>query len=270
MDVAADAISRYASAGGRAVDFTSTMGEPTLCPHLPAIVRSAVAAGMRERSMVTNGILLGRDDDAADLLDSGLTQVTVSTADFDREVYALVMGVDRFSDLCEGLDALLRANARRRWPARISVCVRNALPPSVTLRSPAWRAIVEPHRRRIAVHFTIAFDSWCGSLRESDFLGRMRMRPALPWTDTPCIGLFQPVVLHDGQVRLCPCRSHGSEYDGLVVGTLDDYADRALNIARGFYRGARPPPCRTCSFYQPITLRWLRARRARLTAAPSA
>ena len=87
--------------GIRSVKFTG--GEPLLRPDLIEIVKS-VPAGM-ESSITTNGTLLAGL--AADLKQAGLRRVNVSIDSLDPATYKKITGIDKLSDVLEGIDAAL-------------------------------------------------------------------------------------------------------------------------------------------------------------------
>jgi len=87
----------------RSVKFTG--GEPLLRPDLLEIVRS-VPAGM-ESSLTTNGTLLA--DLAFTLKEAGLRRVNVSLDSLDPDTYKKITGIDRLSDVLDGITAAVEA-----------------------------------------------------------------------------------------------------------------------------------------------------------------
>jgi cyclic pyranopterin phosphate synthase len=85
----------------RSVKFTG--GEPLLRPDLLEIVQS-VPAGM-ESSLTTNGTLLA--DLASGLKSSGLRRVNVSLDSLNPETYKKITGIDKLSDVLDGITAAL-------------------------------------------------------------------------------------------------------------------------------------------------------------------
>jgi cyclic pyranopterin phosphate synthase len=87
----------------RSVKFTG--GEPLLRPDLPEIIRS-VPDGM-ESSLTTNGTLLAAL--ASSLREAGLRRVNVSLDSLNPETYKKITGIDRLSDVLEGISAAVDA-----------------------------------------------------------------------------------------------------------------------------------------------------------------
>ena len=87
----------------RSVKFTG--GEPLLRPDLLEIIRS-VPDGM-ESSLTTNGTLLAAL--ASGLKEAGLRRVNVSLDSLNPETYKKITGIDRLSDVLEGISAAVNA-----------------------------------------------------------------------------------------------------------------------------------------------------------------
>jgi cyclic pyranopterin phosphate synthase len=87
----------------RSVKFTG--GEPLLRQDLPDIVRS-VPDGM-ESSLTTNGTLLAGL--AIQLKEAGLRRVNVSLDSLNPETYKKITGIDRLSDVLDGITAAVDA-----------------------------------------------------------------------------------------------------------------------------------------------------------------
>jgi cyclic pyranopterin phosphate synthase len=99
----AEILQLAAEFGIRSVKFTG--GEPLLRPDLLEILRS-VPQGM-ESSLTTNGTLLAGL--AQDLKDAGLRRVNVSLDSLNPETYKRITGIDRLSDVLDGITAALDA-----------------------------------------------------------------------------------------------------------------------------------------------------------------
>ncbi|MGD0080358.1 MAG: GTP 3',8-cyclase MoaA [Methanoregula sp.] len=99
----AEILQLAAEFGIRSVKFTG--GEPLLRPDLLEIIRS-VPKGM-ESSLTTNGTLLAGL--AQDLKNAGLRRVNVSLDSLNPDTYRKITGIDRLSDVLNGITAALEA-----------------------------------------------------------------------------------------------------------------------------------------------------------------
>jgi radical SAM protein with 4Fe4S-binding SPASM domain len=163
-----------------------------------------------------------------------------------------------------GIRNLMEYNRSKGESARIVVRFRNHERPSQIIRSHDFQKNIRPYlSERVRVNFTVDFDNWGGTIRDTDLSGSMRMRKLPPMLDVPCKNLFNFAVRHDGRVRLCGCRLATNDNDDLVVGNIKDKtlkeiseSDEAWNKIKGFYEGKRPHTCLECTFYMPITQNW--------------
>lgn len=72
-------------------------GEPTIRNDLPHLVRQAVKLGFEEIGVNTNGIRLARDPDLCrELIESGVTKISLQFDGVDDETYRRIRGVDLY------------------------------------------------------------------------------------------------------------------------------------------------------------------------------
>lgn len=96
-----------------------TGGEPTIRPHLVDLIREMKAfPGIREVSMTTNALLLGRI--AADLKDAGLDRVNVSIDTLDPVRFKSMTRGGRFDLVWQGIEA---ADAVGLTPIKLNTVV---------------------------------------------------------------------------------------------------------------------------------------------------
>lgn len=255
------AVDEYVQLGGRELCLTPTLGDALLDPGLVEKIDFARQQGIREVHLYTNGILLAKHELYRNLIDHGITNIGISMQGCDPAWYRKVYGVDTYAQLMEGTYNLLRYNREKGEPARITVRFRNAQSPRYILKSPDFKRCIRPYLSpRVLFNFSVDYDNWCGAIHPADLIGAMRMRPIPAALNVPCCGLWGLFVLFDGSVRLCGCRTYRTEFDELVVGNIqtESLADIARNaqtrqIVMDFFNGNRPPACRNCSVYQPIT-----------------
>lgn len=89
-------------------------GEPTLHPHLPALIEYAAARGAATRLM-TNGTRITAERARA-MVDAGLDRVTVSLDGLDQPSYEAYRRNGEVSDVLKGIKALASARrGRRPW-----------------------------------------------------------------------------------------------------------------------------------------------------------
>lgn len=255
------AVDEYVALGGQEICFTPTMGDALVDPGLLEKVTYARQQAIREVHLYTNGILLAKNELYRRLIDCGVTNLGISMQGCNAEWYRAVYGVDAYLVLMNGIGDLLRYNREQKEPVRITFRFRNAQQPRHILKSPDFKSVIKPYlSRRVLFNFSVDYDNWCGNISQADLKGAMRLRPTPASINVPCLGLMGFFVLFDGSVRLCGCRTYQTEFDELIVGNIN--TESLADIARGektrqiimdFFNGNRPPACRNCSVYQPVT-----------------
>ncbi len=120
---------------GRAAGFDAvqlTGGEPTIRPDLLGLVRMTASLGYRSIKVQSNGLVLGTGENAARLVEAGVTCVHISIHTHEREAYeAMVRRRGTFAlmeralevlaaaDIEFGADVILEADTIPRLPAAI-------------------------------------------------------------------------------------------------------------------------------------------------------
>ncbi|MEJ2210238.1 MAG: radical SAM protein [Anaerolineae bacterium] len=254
MDLFRKGIDEFDALGGGSVGFNTVVGEPLVAPDLLAEIRYARSKKNIGRiGLFTNGILIDRVG-AADLVTSGLDDITVSIGGLAREAYARIFRVDRWDDVRQGILHLLRENESSGGRVRICLALRSDVPIWESLRTPAYR---EMARYRFDLEFNIRhFDNWSGRIQQEDLSGTMRLRD-LPQKREPCSVLYRALkILSNGDVTLCGCRDLNGDSE-LVLGNIRDRSlsdmwrdPRVEEIRSGFYLSRYPEICRDCSMYE--------------------
>jgi MoaA/NifB/PqqE/SkfB family radical SAM enzyme len=265
------AVDEWAAARGEAVDLTPVVGDPLVDGNLMEKIRYLVhEAKIPHVVLTTNGILLNRNETYKQLIDSGIDTIYISTQGTDKAAYEQIYGVDQYEDVITGVANLMAYNQSRGEPVTIAIRFRNSQKPSEIINSADFARYIHPYLSdKVRVNFTVDYDNWGGTIKETDMHGVMRLRKPPAKVQVPCGGLFGFAVRHDGSVRLCGCRFKTNDLDDLVVGNLKEQTleeiskgPRAWEIIEGFYQGKRPETCVGCTFYNPITRDWLKHRLA--------
>ena len=244
-----------------AVNFTPLVGDPLVDPHILERARLARERGIESVSFFTNGILFRKVGVQA-ILDSGLTDISLSTAGFDEESYLRIYRSKMYRQMFDGLVALLEENDRRGRPIKVFVHIRADEPLTAVRKKPDFLRIASLID---GVDANLRFDSWSGLITPDQLLGGMRVR-AVPAKHHPCWMLYWGLtVLWDGTVTACGCRDLNASSD-LVLGNARETTLSALwtgsrigTIREAWIRAHQLPEiCKDCSHYTPTT-RFLRA-----------
>jgi sulfatase maturation enzyme AslB (radical SAM superfamily) len=277
FEVFKKAVDEWATLGGENLDLTPTVGDTLIDPGLLSKIQYAVGqARIKNVVLTTNGILLNKGSLYQRLIDSGIGCIYISTQGTDRKAYKEVYGVDCYEQVISGLTNLLEYNRVRGNPVYVGIRFRNVQRPSEILASKDFIECIRPYLcDKVECNFTVDYDNWGGSIASTDLPRVMRLRRLPLKTNVPCVGLFNYTVLRDGRVRLCGCRFKTSERDDMIVGDIKTESmeevskgNRVWEIIEGFYAGKRPEACEECTFYRPVTRKWLseRVRRSNSTS----
>lgn len=257
FDLFKKGIDEFDALGGGSVGFNTVVGEPLVAPDLVEEIRYASSKKNIGRiGLFTNGILIDRVG-AADLVTSGLDDITISIGGFDRETYARVYRVDRWDSVREGILNLLRENESSGSRVRICIALRSDVPIWESLKKPAYR---EMTRYRFDLEFNIRhYDNWSGRIKQESLSGTMRLKD-LPVKHEPCSVLYRALkILSDGNVTLCGCRDLNGDSE-LILGNIRHrslsemwHDPRVEEIRNGFYLSQYPEICRDCSMYEDLS-----------------
>lgn len=263
------ALDEYLEMGGQSISLTPTVGDPLIDLRLIDKINYASQRGIKRIYFYTNGILLAKDDVYKKLIDSGTTQIEISTEGCDKEFFEKVYGVKLYDEFIKGVSLLLSYNKEKGEPVKISINFRSARKPSEVLGSPDFVKIIKPYlSKKVSYSFMIDYDNWGGEVKKEELVGVMKMRRRQAVCNIPCARTFDAMILFDGSVRLCSCRIKGKEFDDLVIGNiLNDslkniyYGIKAKKLREDFFCGKKPEVCIDCSLYMPVSKKWFELRK---------
>jgi radical SAM protein with 4Fe4S-binding SPASM domain len=254
MDLFQKGIDEFDAFGGGSVGFNPVVGDCLVDPDIVAKIQYARSKKNVGRiGLFTNGILINKIG-AADLLASGLDDITISIGGFDDETYRRIFRVDRWESVRDGIFALLQENAASGHRVKICLALRSDVPIWESLKKPAYQ---ELKGHKFDLEFNIRhFDNWSGRIEQEQLSGTMRLKE-VPQKREPCSVLYRALkILSNGDVTLCGCRDLNGDSE-LVLGNLRDrslyemwHDPRVEEIRNGFYRSRYPEICRDCSMYE--------------------
>lgn len=245
----------YKECGGSAVGLAVTVGDPLLDPRLLDRIAYGKSQGMNGFGFYTNGILLHKIDLQA-LLRSGLGEMHISLAGFDRQTYKQTYRVDIYQRVIENICLAAEMNRSLGRPVAIKVVVRSPLPVRKLIQEPDYRRLKS---LGLPVDFAMSYDNWSGRIKPGDLAGAMRMR-RLPRKTQPCSMLWFGATVHaDGSFTVCGCR----DLDGaseLTLGSLKTqslhqlWTSPRLSALRRDFTTRLPDICADCTHYSPVSI----------------
>src|SRR5207237_3169585 len=127
-DVFRKAVSDFISIGGGSVGLTPIVGDALIDPKFLERVRYLRSHSEIDRIfLITNAILLDKHG-INEVLDSGITSITISTAGFDRNMYERVYRSQSYERMRRNVLELVKQNAECDKPVHVTVGLRSDRP----------------------------------------------------------------------------------------------------------------------------------------------
>lgn len=261
------------SMGYTSLDLTSMGGE--LLTHKDAlqIIEVAKLVGFSHIGFFTNGIRLKKYDTKR-LLNSGVDAILISFPGFDREVYKMIYGVDRYYNFEDSVKKLLAAHAELNSKVYLRFEPRTFLTKQQIEESRFYQDIFSKNINEfISMQEPLrVFDTWGGEIKKEHLVKGMRLDIApikhIPRIKMPflCRNLHEVAIHANGDVRLCNCRydrTIETESDGLFIDNLSKHdwnvekllainKQKISQIKSDFAAGNLPSVCQRCPFYVPV------------------
>lgn len=252
------AVGDYVACGGGSVGLTPIVGDALIDPKFIARVRYLRAIPQIDHIwLTTNAILLDKYG-VNEVLDSGLTSITISTAGFDEAMYRRVYRNASYQRMRSNVLSLLEANSRRANPLAITIALRPDRPLVEVMKDPDFQPILAFNP---VLDFTWAFTPANGRIKREDLPPLMRLRSVSAKPET-CVQMYNgPIVLTDGTVQACSCVASIDAGGDLGIGNIQD--DTLLNLWQGerlrklrkdFETKSLNPTCTGCDMYRGLDL----------------
>jgi MoaA/NifB/PqqE/SkfB family radical SAM enzyme len=254
------AVGDFVAANGGSVGLTPIVGDALIHPQFLDRVRQLRSHAAIDRIfLTTNAILIDRFG-ARQLLEAGLTAITISTASFDRANYITVYRTKAYQRMRRNVLALLEANEQLGRPATITVGFRTDRALADVIEDEDFQDIraYDP-----PLDFTWSYTSAGGRVTRDRLPSGMKLRH-VELKPELCVNLLNgPIVLPDGQVLGCSCVAAMDALDDLYIGNVmqnslqDIYVGSRMNALRGQFDNDGAPlnaTCKACDMYRGLEL----------------
>jgi MoaA/NifB/PqqE/SkfB family radical SAM enzyme len=257
-DVFRKAVADYVACGGGSVGLTPVVGDALIDPKFLDRVRYLRRIPQVDRIWVTtNGILLDRFG-VAEVLRSGLTAITVSTAGFEPGMYRRVYRNASYERMRRNVLRLVEENAMLGEPVAITIGLRPDRPLDDVVRDPDFQPILA-HRPQL--DFTWSFTSANGRIKRESLPPAMQLRVVRERRE-PCVNLYNgPIVLPDGTVMACSCVAAMDAMADLGIGNVLEAhlaeiwrGQRMRDLRESFVAGPLNATCSGCDMYRDLEL----------------
>lgn len=262
------AVGDYIASGGGSVGLTPIVGDALIDPKFLDRVRYLRSQPAIDRIWVTTNAILLDKHGIANVLDSGVSFITISTAGFDEEMYRRVYRNSSYQRMRRNVLALLEENRIRGNPVPVTIGLRPDRPLEEVMAHPDFQDILSYDP---ALDFTWSYTSAGGRITRAELPATMKLR-VVNSRRQACVSLYNgPIVLANGTVMACSCVASMDAVADLGIGNiletplLDIWQGKRLRqIREQFEKGSLNKTCAGCDMYRNLEL--YRTREGRMRA----
>jgi radical SAM protein with 4Fe4S-binding SPASM domain len=253
-------ILQYVDIGGGDLGLTPTVGEPLADKFIIERIKFARSfKAIKKIGFYSNLISLARFD-LKDFVNSGVTDLTISTSGLDKDMYKRVYRSNEYSRMYNNLTNLLIENLNSGSPINIQVDMRTDKTLNETVNFPDYKKLLQ-YLPANKFGCNISYDDWAGKIKQSDLSGTMKIRNmmmSMRFRYSACFEFYSgPSVYWNGDVGICGCRDVDAKE--LIIGNvnynkLSDiwYNSKHLEILNNFNK-SMPNICKKCTHYDNIS-----------------
>ena len=254
-------IVQYADIGGGDLGLTPTVGEPLADKFIIERIKFARSfKEIKKISFYTNLISLGRFD-LKDFVNSGVTNLVISTSGFDKDMYKRVYRSNEYTRMYNNLTNLLLENLNSGNPIDIEVDMRTDKTLNETINFSDYKKLLQYlPANKLGCKFR--YDDWAGKVKQSELSGTMKIRnmmTSMRFRYSACFEYYNgPSIYWNGDVGICGCRDVDAKE--LIIGNVNDnkisdiwYNTKHLEILNNFNK-SMPNICKKCTHYDNISI----------------
>jgi MoaA/NifB/PqqE/SkfB family radical SAM enzyme len=251
-------VKEYAEMGGGPVSLTPVVGDALLDPHLMERLRILDShPEINQITVTTNGIALDRySDEEVRYLLKTLYCIQVSIGGMDAATYEMMYGIDRFSQVQQTMERLMKLREAVPCPAHITFAFRT----NDWKFETRFKPLLDEYRQRgIFISHIWTYANYSGLVQNDEERKLVVLKSKEEKRRTCVYGSVAMSVCWDGTITACGC----ADFDGnqLTIGhaekgTLAEvwFGKKRTAILDSFPKGTLAKICRECSAYQPNTI----------------
>jgi MoaA/NifB/PqqE/SkfB family radical SAM enzyme len=236
--------------GSRELKFTPIIGDPFVDPGFLEKVKYAKSLNYFKVIYTFSNMIGANYEKADEIVNSGLTQLMISTCLQGREDYKRIYGVDRFDQAMKNILTLLEANQKLGNPLDVSIWLRHDKGFDLA-KSPYYQKMLR-YTSKINV-LNDDYDNWSGMVTQEDLPKGQKFKKKKDNT-WPCAQFYNGLVVGpSGEVGMCWARD--TNFD-LKVGNINENSFREIwqgekvkGLRQQWLAGKIPYPCSDCLQY---------------------
>jgi radical SAM protein with 4Fe4S-binding SPASM domain len=260
MDLYKKIIREYDEIGGGDLGLGPTVGDPLVDKYIIERVKFARSFNKINNIGFFSNLISLKRFDLKEFVNSGLTNLVISTSGFDKDMYLRVYRSKMYEKMFNNLIELLKENKINGNPIDIIVEMRTDKSLKETLNFPDYKKLLQylPSNKILC---KFRYDDWAGKIKSSELTGEMKIRNmmlSMRFRYSPCFEYFNgPSIYWNGDVGICGCRDVDAKE--LIIGNIKTdkminiwYNKKHLNLLNNFTK--KPPEiCKVCSHYDNIS-----------------
>ena len=251
-------IRNYISIGGGSVGLTPIVGDALIDKKFIKRVKYLRAFPQIDRIWVTTNAILLHKHGIDEVLGSGLTSITISTAGFEERMYNRVYRSQAYKRMLLNVKELVRKNRLLEKPIPITISLRPNRSLKTVIRDKDFQAILAYKPK---LDFAWSYTSANGKITKKMLYKCMKLR-TVSMRNEPCAQLYNgPIVLANGDILACSCvaamdATEDLKIGSIIDGTIEDAWSgyRLKDIRNSFSSGELNPTCRGCDMYRNLEL----------------
>ena len=259
------ALVEYKAIGGQRVNLTPHLGELFVDRDIIRKLRYIKELGFKEVSTYTNASLL-HNFDIMDILRSGLTEVLISTAPLEENIYRKIYRNSNYQKVLGNISELLKAfrhlnenHDPEMTVQQIAIEFRSERSLEECTQLADFQKFVKPY---LTSHIHLGnfnrYDAWSGVITQDQLIPGLTIKNAHFPKRLPCGRTSHIQVGVNGEVRLCGCRVDvNAVEDELIIGDIRQNglkelynSEKVKKIKDSFYANRLLDVCKKCSWYE--------------------
>lgn len=257
-DVFRKAVQDFVSIGGGSVGLTPIVGDALIDPKFLERVKYLRSHKEIDRIFLTTNAILLDKHGIDEVLRSGVTSMTISTAGFDKDMYERVYRSQSYERMRRNVLDLVKQNADLDQPINITIGLRADRPLDEVMKYPDFQPILEHYP---LIDFTWSFTSANGRITRDMLPTTMKLRVVKSRNES-CVQLYNgPIVLPDGTVMGCSCVASMDAIADLAIGNIMGSSllevwtnGRMKSLRASFANGTLNDTCNSCDMYRDLEL----------------
>lgn len=259
------ALAEFKAIGGQRINLAPHLGELFVDRDIIRKLRYIKELGFKEVSTYTNASLL-HNFDTMDIFKSGLTEILISTAPLQEDIYRKIYRNNNYQKVLSNISELLKAFRRlneNRDPEitirRIAIEFRSERSFHGCIQMADFQTFVKPYLTdRVHLGNFSRYDAWSGVIIQNQLVAGMTLKNADFPKRLPCGRTSHIQVGVNGEVRLCGCRVDvNAAEDELTIGDIRKNSlkelynsEKVRKIKDSFYANRLLDVCKKCSWYE--------------------